>query len=312
MGAEPGPGPAAGADGLSWAVIEALESQSLNTLVHAREFTVLSVTPHVVKLRLKETGRTAYVERFELQKAFEALVTRGSLTIWNIHELGVRRRSYVAALLTELPGVVWDMEKSLLRFSGGGPAVRPPAEAAPSPREPEAPSFDTSWASQGDDVLEGWRKLNPAVQREIIGITLADAAMLVRTLGPCESVLEQLLAAHLLSVARTVALVEEVTVEPQHEVETSAGRFRVDFLVRGRVEGRPVRLAVECDGHTYHDKTKEQAARDRQRDRALKLAGYDVIRFAGTEILEDPEECALEVFRQVMALARRGSGDAEG
>ncbi|RJQ12093.1 MAG: DUF559 domain-containing protein [Bacillota bacterium] len=85
----------------------------------------------------------------------------------------------------------------------------------------------------------------------------------------------------------------------------------MDFLVTGQVKGRFVRLAVESDGHTYHDKTKEQAARDRRRDCALKLAGYDVIRFAGSEILEDPESCALEVFRQVPALVRRSAGEAE-
>ncbi|MEW6033174.1 MAG: hypothetical protein AB1645_09975 [Bacillota bacterium] len=70
------------------------------------------------------------------------------------------------------------------------------------------------------------------MQREIIGTTLADAAMLVRTVDSCESVIEQVLAVHLLSAARTVALVDDFTVEPQHEVETSLGWFRVDFLVR--------------------------------------------------------------------------------
>ena len=78
-----------------------------------------------------------------------------------------------------------------------------------------------------------------------------------------------------------------------------------DFLVKGNIDGVPVSLLVECDGHAYHDRTPEQAARDRQRDRSLKLTDYEVIRFTASEITSDPEGCALEVFSQMVAVARR-------
>lgn len=47
--------------------------------------------------------------------------------------------------------------------------------------------------------------------------------------------------------------------------------FRVDFLLGCWRESNepPVFLVVECDGHEFHERTKEQAARDRSRDRAL-------------------------------------------
>lgn len=55
------------------------------------------------------------------------------------------------------------------------------------------------------------------------------------------------------------------------------------------------RLIVECDGHDFHERTKEQAARDRARDRAATLSGYDIMRFTGSQIWGDPWGCAGEV-----------------
>jgi hypothetical protein len=54
-------------------------------------------------------------------------------------------------------------------------------------------------------------------------------------------------------------------------------------------------IAVECDGHEFHDKTKKQAQRDKARDRFLVSAGVKVMRFTGSEIWRDPTRCALEV-----------------
>lgn len=60
--------------------------------------------------------------------------------------------------------------------------------------------------------------------------------------------------------------------------------IRVDFAIASRENGRVV---VECDGHDYHERTKEQAARDRSRDRALTGLGWRVLRFTGREIVRD-------------------------
>ena len=77
--------------------------------------------------------------------------------------------------------------------------------------------------------------------------------------------------------------------------------WRVDFLIYawdyGRATGRAQwrRLIVECDGHDFHERTKEQAARDRSRDRAAQIAGATVLRFTGSEIHADPLACARQV-----------------
>ena len=82
------------------------------------------------------------------------------------------------------------------------------------------------------------------------------------------------------------------------------GQYRLDFLAIGRDwyghpdHNGPVKVfAVECDGHDYHERTKEQAARDRSRDRAIQRAGLPVLRFTGSEIYADPLKCAEEVWR---------------
>lgn len=47
-------------------------------------------------------------------------------------------------------------------------------------------------------------------------------------------------------------------------------------------------MAIECDGHDFHEKTKHQAARDKKRDREIIATGLSVTRFAGSEIWADP------------------------
>lgn len=61
------------------------------------------------------------------------------------------------------------------------------------------------------------------------------------------------------------------------------------------------RLIVECDGHDFHERTKEQATRDRERDRDAQIAGMEIYRFTGSELWRNPLGCA----EQVIAWANR-------
>lgn len=56
-----------------------------------------------------------------------------------------------------------------------------------------------------------------------------------------------------------------------------------------------VTAIVECDGHDYHERTKEQAARDKSRDRAVQALGHRLFRFAGSEVYANPIACARQV-----------------
>ena len=47
---------------------------------------------------------------------------------------------------------------------------------------------------------------------------------------------------------------------------------------------------IECDGHDFHEKTKEQATYDKRRERFLMTTGRKVLRFSGTEIFNDSDK----------------------
>jgi very-short-patch-repair endonuclease len=64
-------------------------------------------------------------------------------------------------------------------------------------------------------------------------------------------------------------------------------------------------LVVECDGHDYHNITKQQAAYDRSRDRDLLALGINTIRFTGSEIHHSADRCAGDVYRVGHALDQR-------
>ena len=70
---------------------------------------------------------------------------------------------------------------------------------------------------------------------------------------------------------------DSVRIQPQAKLNGS----RLDFLVTLQSvedvgEGVVVyrwQVVVECDGHEFHERTKAQAARDRERDRGLQGIG---------------------------------------
>jgi very-short-patch-repair endonuclease len=55
-----------------------------------------------------------------------------------------------------------------------------------------------------------------------------------------------------------------------------------------------INIIVECDGFAFH-KSEERFTRDRKRDRKFMACGYDVMRFSGPEVREDPVKVAQEL-----------------
>jgi very-short-patch-repair endonuclease len=85
-------------------------------------------------------------------------------------------------------------------------------------------------------------------------------------------------------------------VRPQAEMKDR----RTDFLIhaldwRDMEDLKWRRLIVECDGHDFHERTKEQVKRDRSRDRKAIMEGFDCFRFTGSEIWNDPWGCAEQI-----------------
>jgi very-short-patch-repair endonuclease len=79
------------------------------------------------------------------------------------------------------------------------------------------------------------------------------------------------------------------------------GDFRADILLENRINN----IIVECDGHDFHERTKQQARRDRARDRWLQTLGLIVFRFTGSEIWRDAAGCADEVLVAALDIAKR-------
>lgn len=80
--------------------------------------------------------------------------------------------------------------------------------------------------------------------------------------------------------------------------------YRVDFSISTWVvkddKTLPFIVIVEVDGHNYHERTKEQAERDKKRDRFMTATDAKIFRFTGREIWRNAEACASEVLEYVI------------
>lgn len=85
----------------------------------------------------------------------------------------------------------------------------------------------------------------------------------------------------------------------QAKVELGPHSYRIDFAFLGhRTVGEakvPVRVAIELDGHDFHERTKQQASRDKKRDRVLSASGWTVLRFTGSDVYADPAKVLDEI-----------------
>lgn len=90
----------------------------------------------------------------------------------------------------------------------------------------------------------------------------------------------------------------------QHEIQADGRNYRLDVaIVDWQPSGARVPLiAVELDGHTYHERTPEQVAERNARDRALQVAGWTVLHFSYSEIKDKGLDCAIEVLERFDAL----------
>lgn len=64
-------------------------------------------------------------------------------------------------------------------------------------------------------------------------------------------------------------------------------------------------VAIECDGHEWHDRTKQQASSDRARDRELLRLGVSTLRFTGSDIHHNATACAVEIIQTARLLRDR-------
>lgn len=145
------------------------------------------------------------------------------------------------------------------------------------------------------------------VKNNLIANESEYSILVIQDLWKCESPIEQLLFLEIckltyLDYSPINPYVDISTIEIQKEIQCEKEKYRVDFLIpveytnpkNGNVERKF--YIVECDGHEFHEKTKEQVIRDNKRIRKLQEYGYQVIRYSGSEIYHMAYKCALNLL----------------
>lgn len=88
-------------------------------------------------------------------------------------------------------------------------------------------------------------------------------------------------------------------ITPQQKIAIDKQNFRADFLFEifdfRDPEQTIEKIIVEIDGHDFHERTKEQAIRDRSRDRLMTREEFRVLRFTGTEVFQNREKVNSEI-----------------
>lgn len=98
-----------------------------------------------------------------------------------------------------------------------------------------------------------------------------------------------------------IALVDGIIFSPQVEI----GKYKVDFCITIPIynSSESKKIIIECDGHEFHEKTKEQAQHDKERDRFLQAEGYPIYRFTGSEIYRNPLKVYFELCDIIYRIA---------
>lgn len=95
---------------------------------------------------------------------------------------------------------------------------------------------------------------------------------------------------------------------PQSAVVVGGRPYRLDFVVRPCTDGLLAEMAdapdcpliaIELDGHDFHEKTKEQVTYRNRRDRDLQAAGWIVLHVSGSEFNANPETVTEEMYQRV-------------
>lgn len=95
-----------------------------------------------------------------------------------------------------------------------------------------------------------------------------------------------------------------LNVKYQEHINIEKSEYIADFIIYSvkidkKIKKLKTPLIIECDGFEYHSK-KEQMTYDYKRERNLKLKGFDILRFTGSQIFKDPIVSAKEIFSYVL------------
>jgi len=88
--------------------------------------------------------------------------------------------------------------------------------------------------------------------------------------------------------------------DPQYQDDSTAP-YKIDFRLTNLLDEK-LKIGIELDSHIWHEKTPNQATRDKERERFLQEHGWHLIRFTGREVWQDPAECRSQMMKIAIAL----------
>lgn len=130
-----------------------------------------------------------------------------------------------------------------------------------------------------------------------------------RELTPIEKVVYSILL-KIKTIADSLEIPYCIEINPQYKI----GKYTVDFYVSlcfKPTDTITTKIIIECDGHDFHEKTKEQAKHDKERDRYFIKNGYKVLRYTGSEIYNnfvDIEKELRDYFVKEMVRGEKENG----
>jgi hypothetical protein len=98
-----------------------------------------------------------------------------------------------------------------------------------------------------------------------------------------------------------IDFVNAVHLVPQATLTLSGKAIRPDLAIWFPADDG-VRVLIECDGYQFHS-GRDKFKSDRTRDRELMEQGYRVLRYSGSEIMEDPVTLANSVLNLLRSLS---------
>lgn len=120
-----------------------------------------------------------------------------------------------------------------------------------------------------------------------------------------ESPIEAVFAWHFATFVLATPLRQiDLSAEPQVWFDDREfGRYRFDFSILAP-QG-PLHIAVELDGHDFHERTPDQVIERNSRDRRMQLHKWRMLHFSGREVLSEPMSCAGQTWLVALQRAHR-------
>lgn len=135
-----------------------------------------------------------------------------------------------------------------------------------------------------------------------------DDVSMMASMGSFDSPIEAIFYAYFTAYAEANGRI--FTLHPQHEVQCGEAKYRLDFILEVNdtdllyeaylhgCEFQP--MAIELDGHDFHERTKEQVTYRNQRDRDLQAAGWRVMHYSGSELHASPARAVLDAHAMAL------------